>query len=298
MFKFTIITNLFAGRLCSFRILALTLLISGCGDDRWDLEVLNKTNPLHPFRLQQIDLNGSVTMEMVWASAGSFTMGSPESEKGRQAGREKQHEVFLEKGFFLGKYEVTQLQYQAVMQDLKNPNYANPSHFKGARRPVEKVSWNDAQVFIERLNEYASSKKILPLGWHFCLPTESEWEYACRAGTKSTYSWGNTIRETDTNGASPNGAKKTRDVGSYDPNPWGFYDMHGNVREWVNDWYVDDYPDGKTEDPKGPTEGKYRVARGGSWNDPPSFLRSADRQNGTPDVRYHALGFRVCLKKS
>jgi len=87
MFKFTIITNLFAGRLCSFRILALTLLISGCGDDRWDLEVLNNTNPLHPFRLQQIDLNGSVTMEMVWASAGSFTMGSPESEKGRQAGR-------------------------------------------------------------------------------------------------------------------------------------------------------------------------------------------------------------------
>ena len=74
--------------------------------------------------------------------------------------------------------------------------------------------------------------------------------------------------------------------------------MHGNVREWVNDWYADDYPVGKTEDPKGPTEGKYRVARGGSWNDPPSFLRSADRQNGTPDVRYHALGFRVCLKKS
>ena len=140
MYKLTIITNLFAGRLCSFRILALTLLISGCGDDRWDLEVLNNTNPLHPFRLQQIDLNGSVTMEMVWASAGSFTMGSPESEKGRQAGREKQHEVVLEKGFFLGKYEVTQLQYQAVMQDLKNPNYANPSHFKGARRPVEKVS--------------------------------------------------------------------------------------------------------------------------------------------------------------
>jgi formylglycine-generating enzyme required for sulfatase activity len=287
----------FNTRLFTFSCAIIISFLLGCGDDRWDLEVLNKTSPLHPYRLEKIDLNGSVEMEMIWAPAGTFIMGSPESEKGRQAGREKQHEVILESGFFLGKYEVTQLQYQAVMQDLTgNINY-KPSHFDGIDRPVEKVSWNDAQIFIKRLNQYASKMKMIPFGWRFSLPTESEWEYACRAGTQTTYSWGNTIRETDTNGASPNGAKETRKVGSYDPNPWGFYDMHGNVREWVHDWYSDEYPDGKAEDPRGPGEGTYRVSRGGSWNDPPSFLRSADRQNGTPDVCYHALGFRVCLKK-
>ena len=287
----------FNTRLFTFSCAIIISFLLGCGDDRWDLEVLNNTSPHHPYRLERIDLNGSVEMEMIWAPAGTFIMGSSESEKGRQAGREKQHEVILESGFFLGKYEVTQLQYQAVMQDLTgNINY-KPSHFDGIDRPVEKVSWNDAQIFIKRLNQYASKMKMIPFGWRFCLPTESEWEYACRAGTQTTYSWGNTIRETDTNGASPNGAKETRKVGSYDPNPWGFYDMHGNVREWVHDWYSDEYPEGKAEDPRGPEAGTYRVSRGGSWNDPPSFLRSADRQNGTPDVCYHALGFRVCLKK-
>ena len=275
----------------------LTLFLLGCGDDQWNLEVLNKTNPLHPYRIQKIDLNGSVSMEMIWASAGSFIMGSPETEKGRQTGREEEHEVVLKKGFFLGKYEVTQLQYLAVMQGGKAKINENPSQFTGSDLPVEKVSWIDAQLFIKRLNLYASKLKMLPFGWQFSLPTESEWEYACRAGTKTTYSWGNTIRETDTNWASPNGTRQTRKVGSYDPNPWGFYDMHGNVREWVNDWYAEEYPVGRAEDPQGPEEGAYRVARGGSWNDTPSFLRSADRQNGSPDARYHALGFRVCLKK-
>ena len=283
--------------LCLFQRCVLTMFLLGCGDDRWDLKVLNKTAPLHPYRLQKIDLNGSVAMEMIWASAGSFIMGSPETEEGRQAGREKQHEVVLENGFFLGKYEVTQLQYLAIMQGGMDKVNHNPSRFKGPDRPVEKVSWNDTQLFIDRLNHYASKVNMLPFGWQFSLPSESEWEYACRAGTKTTYSWGNTIRETDTNGASPNSIRQTCKVGSYDPNPWGFYDMHGNVREWVNDWYAEEYPEGRAEDPRGPDEGNYRCARGGSWTDPPSVLRSADRQNGSPDARYHALGFRVCLKK-
>ena len=276
---------------------SFVFLIS-CGDDRWDPEVLNKTAPMNPARMQKIDLNGSVEMEMIWAAGGSFIMGSPDSEVGRQDGRENQHEVVFSEGFFLGKYEVTQLQYRAVMGGAKSKYNADPSHFKGPDRPVEKVSWIDAQVFMDRLNKYASKTQMLPFGWRFCLPTESEWEYACRAGTQSAYSWGNTIRETDTNGASPNGPKQTRKVGSYDPNPWGFHDMHGNVREWVSDWYSETYPVEKVEDPEGPDEGEYRGARGGSWNDPPSFLRSADRQNGTPDARYHGLGFRVCLKKA
>ena len=161
----------------------------------------------------------------------------------------------------------TNRQYQAVMQDLKNPNYANPSHFKGARRPVEKVSWNDAQVFIERLNEYASSKKILPLGWHFCLPTESEWEYACRAGTTTAYSWGDSIIASNANYSS-SGIGQTRDVGQYAANPWGFFDMHGNVWEWTADWYQAAYPTGNpVVNPTGPASGSTRVERGGSWGD-------------------------------
>ena len=148
---------------------SFVFLIS-CGDDRWDPEVLNKTAPMNPARMQKIDLNGSVEMEMIWAAGGSFIMGSPDSEVGRQDGRENQHEVVFSEGFFLGKYEVTQLQYRAVMGGAKSKYNADPSHFKGPDRPVEKVSWIDAQVFMDRLNKYASKTQMLPFGWRFASP--------------------------------------------------------------------------------------------------------------------------------
>lgn len=282
-----------------FKLVSIFLLVLnyGCMDEDLSFENAPTSFPQNPKKYFDVDINGSINMEMIWVSAGSFNMGSPTSEIGRQKGKEKLHKVTISRGFYLGKYEVTQLQYKAVMKELKAHKIISPSHFKGQNLPVEKVSWHDVQIFLDLLNKYALEKKTIPFGWKFCLPSESEWEYACRAGTQTIYSWGNRIWETDTNGASSSGIKRTKNVGSFDPNPWGFYDMHGNVREWVNDWYSEIYPDQQTHDPVGPMEGIYRVSRGGSWHDPPSILRSADRQYGPPNTRYNALGFRVCLKQ-
>ena len=142
-------------------------------------------------------------------------------------------------------------------------------------RPVEKVSWDDAQVFLTRLN--AQQAGNLPAGWSYVLPTESQWEYACRAGTTTAYSWGATIASTNANYSS-SGYSQTRDVGQYAANPWGFFDMHGNVWEWTADWYQAAYPTGNpVVDPTGPASGSNRVARGGSWSNDGTTLRSARR---------------------
>ena len=142
-----------------------------------------------------VDLNATVAMDMIWCPPGTFTMGSPTTEAGRQADREDEHNVSLTKGFYLGKYEVTQAQYEAVMTGNTETNStghvisATPSNWHGnPNRPVEKVSWEDAQVFLTRLNEQQAGN--LPAGWSYVLPTESQWEYACRAGTTTAYSWG------------------------------------------------------------------------------------------------------------
>jgi len=283
-----------------FKIYSILLLISlftGCGEDSWNLEQMNRATPLHPSRLLRVNLNENVHLEMIWVSPGTFNMGSNAGGKGVQVGREEVHKVVISKGFFLGKFEVSQIQYNAVMSGVTGDLNSTPSHFKGLNLPVEQVSWNDVGVFLNRLNQYGSKSGFLPEGWAFTLPSESEWEYVCRAGTQSAYSWGNTIRESDANWKHLNGGNKTVQIGSYDPNQWGFYDMHGNVREWVSDWYSNDYPKGEVVDPSGPERGNYRVGRGGSWNDPADFIRSADRQNGSPGARYNGLGFRICLRQ-
>jgi formylglycine-generating enzyme required for sulfatase activity len=146
----------------------------------------------------------------------------------------------------------------------------------------------------------------IPVGWAYVLPTESQWEYACRAGTTTAYSWGATIASSNANynwdGGSNTGNdfKQTRDVGQYAANPWGFFDMHGNVWEWTADWYHAAYPTGNpVVDPTGPTTGYKPVGRGGSWHNDGSGLRSAQRAQFTPSYRnYHYLGFRVSLQKS
>ena len=212
---------------------------------------------------------------MVLIPAGSFLMGSPATENGRIY-RETQHKLTLTKPYYLGKYEVTQEQWEAVMEN-------NPSVTKSAKLPVTNVSWNDCQEFIKKLNTKTNGG--------YRLPTEAEWEYACRAGTTTAYSFGNEITSQDANyGDSKIG--KPLAVGSYKPNAFGLYDMHGNVWEWCEDWYLD-YLAGEVTDPRGPATGGNRVFRGGSIGDHQSYARSSNRNFNPPSFQNHLLGLRL-----
>jgi formylglycine-generating enzyme required for sulfatase activity len=244
-------------------------------------------------------------MKMLWVEPGSFFMGSPITESGRQL-METRHEVTMTRGFYLGVHEVTQVQYEAVMAGNTDVLSPTPSRFNGGKNPVERVSWNDVQVFLSRLNEGERIAGRLPSGWVYVLPSEAEWEYACRAGTVMVFSLGNALSAIEANfrGASPYGPKAqsgpsavgTKPVGSYAPNPWGFYDMHGNVWEWTVDWFGR-YPQGIVSDPKGSASGLTRVKRGGSWYLPATYLRSASRSGSPPADRSHDLGFRLAFKQ-
>lgn len=229
-------------------------------------------------------------LEMIWVEPGTFMMGSPWGEKGRE-GKELQHQVTLSRGFYLGKYEVTQAQWAKVMG-------TQPSKFKGPNRPVEKVSWFAAMKFCRRLTEIERQAGRLTPDYSFQLPSESEWEYACRAGTTTAYSWGNGINSSRANynyGKDPNRPVK---VGQFSANSWGFYDMHGNVMEWVSDW-SDSYPEGSVLDPMGPPTGQRRIKRGGCWGNKANALRSAWRGSEPPGSSQKVdLGFRLALKAS
>ena len=200
-------------------------------------------------------------------------MGSPVSETGR-TNNETQHEVTLTKPFYMGKYEVTQDQWEAVMGN--NPSIKT----KGAKLPVTDVSWNECLEFINKFNEKTNSS--------YRLPTEAEWEYACRAGSNTLYSYGDGITKSDAN----YGGGIIKAVGSYKANAFGLYDMHGNVWEWCDDWYGD-YPAGAVTDPKGPVTGTIRVLRGGSFDVNDSTARSSSRGVGTPADRVFSQGFRL-----
>ena len=231
----------------------------------------------------------SISMDMIFCPPGTFTMGSPSSETGR-GGDETEHSVTLSHGFYLGKHEVTQAQYETIMTGNPEGLNVKPSNWPNNNdRPVEKVSWNDAQVFLSQLNSIEQTAGRLPTGWEYVLPTEAQWEYACRAGTTTAYSWGNDINSTRANynwdggGTSGNDFKQTRDVGQYAANPWGFFDMQGNVWEWVSDWKAN-YLIGAQTDPEGPASGSLRVKRGGSWSDdgtPCVLLSAADPARAT-----------------
>ena len=237
-----------------------------------------------------LTLPGGATMTMIYVAPGSFMMGSPETEEGRDDD-ETQHHVTLTKGYWLGETEVTQAQWESVMG-------SNPSRFKGASRPVEKVSWEDCQEFIAKVNREARRQ----FGGDVRLPTEAEWEYACRAGTQTAYSWGNSLNGDKANcdGNYPYGTtikgtykRETVNVCSYSPNVWGFYDMHGNVYEWCQDWYGK-YPSGAVTDPTGSASGDNRVLRGGSWVSFARYCRSADRISSGPGSSGNYFGFRLC----
>ena len=226
-----------------------------------------------PWREEE-DLGKGVKLETVLVPAGKFVMGSPKKEDGRYDD-EAQHEVTLAKPFYMGKYAVTQEQWKAVMGK-------NPSYTKGAKLPVTDVSWEDCQKFIKKLNGITKGK--------YRLPTESEWEYACRAGTTTAYSFGAKITPKDAN-YSETGIGEPIEVGSYKPNNFGLYDMHGNVWEWCEDWSAA-YTDGRVTNPKAAT-GTSRVLRGGSFLTDVSGARSSFRNYDAPSGRFSSVGFRL-----
>jgi formylglycine-generating enzyme required for sulfatase activity len=219
-------------------------------------------------------------MQFVEVKAGSFQMGSDDGGSDEKPVRTVQ----ITRDFWMGKTEVTQKQYQQLMG-------SNPSSFKGDDLPVESVSWDDAVEYCEALTKLEQSANRLPQGYVYRLPTEAEWEYACRAGTTGPYA-GNLD---EMGWRRLNSGSKTQPVGGKKPNAWGLYDMHGNVWEWCRDWYGD-YPSGSvTDPPQGASSGSDRVFRGGSWFGTDSFCRSAYRNWFGPTCRSNALGFRVVL---
>ncbi len=228
-------------------------------------------------------------LELAPIPAGNFTMGSPRSEMGRNPDEGPMMLVTLTRNFWLGKYEVTQGQWQALMG-------ANPSYFHGdGQLPVENVSWDDACGFCKKLTAQEQAAGRLPAGYEYRLPTEAEWEYACRAGTTTRYYTGDTDSDLGAAGwYGGNSGKTTHMVGQKQPNAWGLYDMHGNVWEWCRDWYGS-YKPAVIADPAGPGRGTFRVVRGGGWLRSASASRSASRDHHNAGYRFDNVGFRVAL---
>jgi formylglycine-generating enzyme required for sulfatase activity len=256
-------------------------------------------------------------LKMKWIAPGEFTMGSPASESLRDDD-ETQHLVKLTKGYWLGAFEVTQAEWKAIMR-------TEPSFFKGSDRlPVESVSWGECMEFCRKLTAREKAAKRLPEGMEYTLPTEAQWEYACRAGTTGM-SWKGDFRILGYRNAPELGRiawyggnsqfkflkgidssewpekevdhkrAGTQIVGGKGANPWGLHDMLGNVWEWCSDWYGA-YPSGSVTDPGGPSEGSNRVLRGGGWDDDARDCRSANRTGRAPTNRYDGFGFRLSLQ--
>ncbi len=237
----------------------------------------------------RIRFTNSLGMEFVKIDPGTFMMGSPEDEP-RRLSDETQHQVTLTKSYYMQSTEVTQGQWKAVMG-------SNPSSFSdcGEDCPVDHVSWHDVQEFIRRLNQREGTNE-------YRLPNEAEWEYAARAGTTTPFNTGNCLSTDQANydgsfpyTGCPSGVYRgeTVPVASFAPSAWGLYDMHGNVWEWVQDWYGS-YPTSAVTDPAGPSSGSVRVLRGGSWYGPAGLCRSAFRGRD-PGGRCSILGFRLVV---
>ncbi|HEV3298860.1 MAG TPA: formylglycine-generating enzyme family protein [Planctomycetaceae bacterium] len=244
----------------------------------------------------QVREDNSLKMKMVWCSPGKFTMGSPVGEKDR-SDDENPVQVTLTKGFWLGQHEVTQAEWQRVMQTTPWSGKENVK--EGDNHPATYVSWDDAKKFCDRLTESEHRGGRLPTDWAYSLPTEAQWEYACRGGAKSRFSFGDNDSELGNYAWSKEnawdaGEKYAHAVGQKKANPWGLYDMHGNVWEWCRDWYADKLSGGA--DPQGPSEGSDRVNRGGGWSYAAWNCRSANRSGNTPVLRSSDLGFRVALE--
>ena len=272
--------------------------------------------------VQAADYTNSIGMTFKEIPAGSFYMGSCKlSNADKEANKKRQfmglspkeaacpsgasidddarddetpqHKVRISKGFQMGVHEVTLGQFKQFIAGAGRDGLLTGDFIKynsggdGDSAAVTYVSWDDAQDFIRWLNQKEG-------GNAYRLPTEAEWEYAARAGTTTRYSWGDNAGQAGDYAWYDGNAKRVHAVGTKKPNPWGLYDMHGNVWEWVQDWYDDNYyRNSPTNDPKGVASGRYRVLRGGSWSNFAGFLRSAVRLNASPGLRYYSVGFRL-----
>jgi len=233
-----------------------------------------------------VDLSDNVTMKLALLPAGTFTMGTPMGETGRYADEGPQHKVTLTKAYYMAETEVTQAQWEAVMGAGNNPSY----FFTGDDLPVEEVSWDDAVDFCKKLSQKE--------GKTCRLPTEAEWEYACRGSTVGPYFTGTGEEALKQAGwYRGNSANMPHQVGQKEANDFGLYDMHGNVWEWCGDWYAEGYPAEDQTDPTGPVSGTERVLRGGSWFNNAASCRSGLRGKDAPDFRYYYIGFRVVVEE-
>ncbi|MCW5516005.1 formylglycine-generating enzyme family protein [Muriicola sp. Z0-33] len=237
-------------------------------------------------------------MEFILVQKGSFNMGNNQENGTTNPG--PKHKVIISTDFWLGKTEVTQDQWQRIMGD-KELHPEKPSPFRGVHPdyPVVNVSYFDVERFLGKLNKLSGE-------YQFRLPTEAEWEYACRAGTTTAFSFGSKLNDNLANfnakvpseyAISGIASTHPEQVGSYAPNQWGLYDMHGNVWEWVSDWYGI-YPDKEVTDPKGPINGKEKIIRGGSWYFGADNARSFHRRTHQPRLWGFSIGFRIVCEKS
>jgi formylglycine-generating enzyme required for sulfatase activity len=251
-------------------------------------------------------ISNSIGMKLTLISAGQFAMGAPETEAGSRVDERPVHQVTISKGFHLGVHEVTQAQYQKVTGT--NPSFFSPTGdgrdkingLNSEQLPVEQVSWDDAIAFCEKLSALPEEKAA---GRVYRLPTEAEWQYSCRAGTVTPFHFGNAMGSSDANingnfpyGGAPRGQflGRTVPVGSYKPNAFGLYDMHGNVAELTADRYGRKYfEESPSLDPKGPENGNDRVVLGGSWGTDASRCRSAFRRSNATSGKAYYFGFRV-----
>ena len=227
-----------------------------------------------PFEQITLEIAGS-SFEFAHIPRGSFEMGSLPDEEGRNPDREKLHHVTITEPFWMGTTEITQEQWEAVMG-------SNPSKHVGKDLPVENISWTDIQVFIDKLHTAT--------GKTFRLPSEAQWEYACRAGTKTPLSGDMDLVSWNIE----NSGRKSHPVATKEPNPWGLYDMHGNILEFCSDWFTEDISE-LTEDPKGPSSGIKRVMKGGGFTGRTRHLRAADRQPVDPNIGDFYMGFRLTM---
>ncbi|MDA7620622.1 formylglycine-generating enzyme family protein [Verrucomicrobia bacterium] len=268
------------------------MMLAGCGEETsispTPTEEPSNEVSLAPTTTEEPITIPGLNLDMMAIPAGTFVMGSPDDEKDRDPMsivEGPQTTVTITKPFWLGKTEVTQAQWKAVMGN-------NPSHFKGDELPVEMVSWNDVAAFCKKLNEM--KRDTLPAGYHYTLPTEAQWEYACRAGTTTRFYFGDDPDYVELENyawCGDNSSGKTHPVGEKLPNDWGLYDMHGNVWEFCLDWNGD-YPGGSVSDLQGPQSSSIR---GGGWFGGVRHSRSAARTDWDPGLPFDTNGFRVAL---
>ena len=250
-----------------------------------------------------VELPGDAFMEFVWIEPGSFTMGAPEEEPGRLAAEGPQRQVTISQGFYLGKYEITQSQWQSVMGTGGTEKWRGRYVQIHPEHPAVYISWEDVQTFIKTLNFLHGTKE--PGGPLYRLPSEAEWEYTARAGTTARWSFGDDETELGDHAwyeanTWSTGTKYAQPIGARLPNPWGLHDMHGNVWEWVQDWHSAEYygitagiASGSVVDPRGPSAGDTRVLRGGGFSDVAKGLRSACRFRHLPSARGYSMGARL-----